>query len=170
MKLSANFALDEFLFSETAQRNGIDLSDPPEDIVNNLQRLCIKLLEPMRNELCIQHGRQVPIVVTSGWRPEHLNTMIGGSKTSDHIKGLAADVRAIGVSPYDVARAATVVVDGEMLPAKQIILEFGRWVHLSIHDTVSALPKVELLTATRVSGRTQYNHGLITAGSGTRTA
>lgn len=53
---------------------------------NNLVRLIETLLDPVREKL----GQ--PIKVTSGYRPDKLNKAVGGSPTSNHRYGCAADI------------------------------------------------------------------------------
>lgn len=66
-------------------------ADAPEAIRCNIERLCTHLLDPIRESI----GR--PILINSGYRsPEH-NRRVGGSPTSDHLRGLAADIRIAGL-------------------------------------------------------------------------
>jgi len=44
----------------------------------------------------------VPLVITSGYRSPTYNASVGGSRTSDHVTGLAADFKAQGLSPFRV--------------------------------------------------------------------
>lgn len=149
MNLSPHFTIAELTFSETAVRAGREIV-PDEKQLENLRHLCVNVLEPLREDL------GVPIVVTSGLRPEWLNIIVGGSKTSDHMSGLAADIRAIGLSPMQVCQRASEL----SLPTRQIILEFGRWCHISAAP-INTVPRHEVLTAKLVSGRTVYYPGLV---------
>ena len=118
MRLSKNFTLDEFLVSQTATRQGIDMT-PSEHVIENLQRLVTSCLQPLRNETG-------PIFISSGFRPPALNDAIGGSKTSAHMRGDASDLKVINQTPYETCEL--IVALG--LPFDQVIHEFGRWVHL----------------------------------------
>jgi hypothetical protein len=152
VQLSRDFWLDEFLRSETAYRHGIDMV-PPGSVVAELRRLCVKLLQPVRDEL------GVPLVATSGWRPAQLNTLIGGSDRSDHVWGRAADVHAIGKSALEVCEVAHSLAVMRDLPLKQAIYEFGRWAHLSIAPEGEHARR-EALTAYRTeAGATAYAQG-----------
>ncbi len=144
MRLSKNFTLEEFTRSQTAERYGIDMH-PPELIVDNLRRLVQGCLQPLRDEAG-------PMYISSGFRPLELNTRIGGSKTSAHVKGNAADFTITGMSPHD---AAELIVLME-LPYDQVIHEFGRWVHLGVADIL----RNEELTAYRKGGKTRYALGI----------
>lgn len=152
MRLSPHFDLDEFLVSETAQRLGIDMTPPP-DVRANLERLARELLQPLRDRLTAARGRDVPIFVTSGYRPPALNRLVGGSATSQHMAGEAADIRAVGFTPVDL----WIFVQDHCgdLPVDQCIHEFGYWVHLSINP-VSRPPRRQFLSAVRRDGRVVY--------------
>lgn len=89
MKLSSHFELSEFTRSETADKlgiyNGLDWSDSAW-IVDNLERLCVCALEPLRRYL------DEPIFISSGYRCPRLNEAVGGSRNSQHRIGEAADI------------------------------------------------------------------------------
>ena len=84
MLLSKNFSLSEFTRSETADRVGIK-NRPLFEHVLNLSYLASRM-EVMRRILDDR-----PIVITSGYRCHQLNIAVGGSATSDHLRGLACD-------------------------------------------------------------------------------
>ncbi len=145
MHLSQNFKLEEFLVSQTAERNGIDMT-PPDEIIDNLQTLVANCLQPLREEV------GSTIYISSGFRPEALNRLIGGSSTSSHVFGQAADFRVAGFTPLEVCR-----IIRDILNYDQNIHEFGKWTHLG-----NAPPlRQENLTAYRKDGRTAYHSGLI---------
>ena len=145
MKLSKNFRLDEFLVSETAERRGIDMT-PNSAVIENIRRLVEDCMQPIRDHL------DRPIFITSGYRPLELNNAIGGSRTSAHMSGSAADFVVSGMSPYEVCKE----IETLSLPYDQLIHEFGRWIHLGIS---AQTPRMELLTAYR-DGRTKYTYGI----------
>lgn len=89
ISLSEHFTLDEFTKSITAERLGIKNVAPPS-AVDNLRILCTSILEPLR-QVC---GR--PLVINSGYRSSALNLAVGGSVTSAHLEGRAADIRCNG--------------------------------------------------------------------------
>lgn len=124
MKLSENFTLEELTASQTAARQGID-NTPPEGVINNLKRLAAALQEV---RALLNHRA---ILVSSGYRSLELNQAIGGSATSDHCKGLAADFICPSYgTPNDIVRA----IAASSLSFKQVIREFDKWVHLSIPE------------------------------------
>lgn len=91
IQLSPHFKLSEFTNSATASKYHIDnsLSETcPIDaaIIDNLSKLCIHVLEPLR----VAMG--VPITIGSGYRCTTLNKLIGGVPHSMHLTGHAADI------------------------------------------------------------------------------
>ena len=84
IQLSRHFRLSEFTRSATAIRYGID-NTPDIETVEALQNLCINVLEPLRMRFGV-------VRITSGYRCLRLNEKIGGSRTSQHLLGEAADI------------------------------------------------------------------------------
>lgn len=149
MMLSDNFSLAEMIRSDAATRLGI--SNTPDDAqIDNLRRLAVEILEPLRAAI----GK--PIRITSGLRVPVLNTIIGGVSNSDHCLGRAADIQVDGMSAKSVCEA----VRSLDLPYKQVIHEFGAWCHVSIGYPAEA-PKRECLTAIKVAGKTVYEKGIV---------
>jgi len=153
MNLSANFTLKELTKSDTATRLGLD-NTPDDEALENLKTLCEKVLQPVREHF----GKSVS--VNSAYRSPESNAAVGGSKTSDHCKGMAADIEIVGVANADLAQW---IMDN--LDYTQLILEFytpgipdSGWVHVSYDP--NNLKKQEL-TATKVAGKTQYLPGLV---------
>jgi hypothetical protein len=153
MNLSPNFSLHELTKSETALRLDID-NTPGEAETESLRLLCEKVLQPVRDHF----GKGVK--VNSGFRSSATNQATGGSKSSDHVKGQAADIEIPGVANVDLAQW---IMDN--LDYTQLILEFytpgipdSGWVHVSYDP--NNLKKQEL-TATKVAGNTTYLNGLV---------
>ena len=153
MNLTANFSLAEMVKSDTALRHDMD-NTPGEAEIANLKTLCEKVLQPVRDHF--QRG----VKVNSGFRHPEVNAKVGGSKTSDHCKGQAADIEIPGIANADLA-----VWIMENLTYTQLILEFytpgvpdSGWVHVS-YD--SANLKKQNLTATKRDGKTVYLPGLV---------
>ena len=113
LKLSKHFKLSEFTRSATAKKRGIN-NDPPEHVVENLRNLCNEVLEPLRDHF------GVPIVITSGYRSALLNSLVGGSKNSQHKYGEAAD---IFIPKYDF-----IASDGERHTNIDIARTWFEWV------------------------------------------
>lgn len=151
MKLSNNFTLEELIKSETAIRRGIN-NTPSASVVENLQQLVTNVLQPVRD-------RFGPIVITSGYRSAQLNVAIGGSATSDHVLGMAADVEVPGLDNKVLAQYIQ-----NNFKFTQLILEFytegdphSGWVHVS-YDKDDL--KQEVLTAVKRDGKTVYLKGI----------
>ena len=153
MNLSANFTLKELTKSDTATRLGLD-NTPDDEALENLKTLCEMVLQPVREH----YGKSV--TVNSAYRSPESNAAVGGSKPSDHCKGMAADIEIVGVANADLAQW---IMDN--LEYTQLILEFytpgipdSGWVHVSYDP--NNLKKQEL-TATKVAGKTTYLNGLV---------
>ena len=153
MKLTANFTLSEMTKSETALRYGM-ANEPSEKEIDNLRLLCEEVLQPVRNF----YGMGVK--VNSGYRHPLVNAKVGGSATSDHCKGFAADIEIPGIANADLAE--WIVAN---LQFTQIILEFytpgvpdSGWVHVSY---VPENLKKQVLTATKQNNKTVYLPGLV---------
>lgn len=151
-KYSENFPRWEMLKSQSATR--LAIKNEPDGIQEeNLKALAENVLQPVRD----QFG---PIKVTSGFRSVELNTAIGGSKTSQHCKGEAADFEAWApeVSNYEIAKWIS-----ENLEFDQLILEFpgpnpkDGWVHASFTRGTN---RKQVLTAIKRGKRTEYIIGL----------
>lgn len=151
MMLSKNFSLSELTKSETAIRREID-NTPKLQTIENLEELVKNVLQPLRDQLG-------PVIITSGYRSPKLNTAIGGSPTSDHCLGMAADIEVLG---KDNRETALYIRDN--FKFTQLILEFytdgvpdSGWVHVS-YDKDDL--KCEVLTAKKVNGKTVYTKGI----------
>lgn len=154
MQLSEHFHLSEFTGSQTARRKGIDNTPPPAAIAA-LGTLCEHVLEPVRRKFGV-------VTVSSGYRSPKLNRAVGGSSTSQHVYGQAADIEVPGVANGDVARWIARNCDFD-----QLILEFytpgqpnSGWVHVSWRI---ANRRKQTLTAVRGRfGKTKYLPGIAT--------
>lgn len=123
---SKYFTLEEMLESATARRLKIaEQFNPPAEIITNLELLCKNILDPLR-EKC------GAITVTSGYRSPALNKAVKGAKSSQHMKGQAADIRGINCSNAELFNQ----IQKLKLPFDQMIWEYGTdkepsWVHVS---------------------------------------
>src|SRR5262249_51531652 len=88
LPLTPHFTLKEMLRSTTAERDQAlkaEQESPSEEVVTSLQYLATTVLEPIRLSL------GMPLQITSGYRCTLVNKLVGGSATSQHCRGEAAD-------------------------------------------------------------------------------
>ena len=117
-----HFTIKELCKSSTAIQKKIN-NTPNQDIMNNLELLVEHILDPLREK----YGK--PIHINSGYRCLALNNAINGAKTSQHMKGLAADI-TVG-SPSENKKLFNLIIEMD-LPFDQVIDEKNyRWVHVS---------------------------------------
>src|SRR5207249_10139501 len=122
MLLSPHLSLEELAAAEVAARVGIS-NAPPPDVMGNLVRLA-EGLERVRAAL----GNNA-VHVTSGYRSPRLNQMVGGSRHSMHMQGLAADILCpVFGPPLQVCRA----IARPSVRTDQVIHEFGKWRHVAV--------------------------------------
>lgn len=135
--MTEHFSLAELLRSSVAIARGIQ-NVPGDTELANLKRTA-EMLERIRS-----HLGNVPMVIHSAYRSPELNKAVGGSSSSDHLRGMAADFSAPRFgSPYKIARA--------LAPARaalgigQIIYESiggKQWVHVSTRAPEKAINMV----------------------------
>ena len=124
--ISKHISYKEGVYSNTATRRGIE-NTPNDDQLNNMVKVAEEIFEPLR----VYVGG--PIKVNSFFRCLELNTAIGGSRTSQHMKGQAIDLddtfgHKTNAEMYHYIK--------DNLDFDQIIWEFGdddnpNWVHVS---------------------------------------
>ncbi|HEX4919002.1 MAG TPA: D-Ala-D-Ala carboxypeptidase family metallohydrolase [Limnobacter sp.] len=109
--------------SETALRCGLE-NTCPDELLGNLQRLS-HLLGSIQEYLGLPVGA---LKINSGFRSVELNAQVGGVPNSQHCLGLAADV----VCPsFGTPQALARKIAESGCEFDQLILEYGRWVHVS---------------------------------------
>lgn len=121
MKISEHITFDEATISHTAIRLRID-NTPTAEIIENMKLVAVKCFEPLRK----WYGK--PIKINSFYRSVLLNKAIGGSPTSDHVKGCSIDLTGGSKDEnkkiYDWCKA-NLIFD-------QLINEYDyTWVHIS---------------------------------------
>jgi zinc D-Ala-D-Ala carboxypeptidase len=148
MNLTEHFTLAELTGSDYAIRHGINNTSSDHEILANLHILAQGLER-------VRHIFMLPLIVSSGYRSPRVNAGVGGSKTSAHLRGLAADFIVPGVSQIEVCR---LLADKPEIGFDQLIYE-GRWCHISFpepeHD-----PAGIVLTATFHGGKATYSKGI----------
>lgn len=118
------FTIKEMTKSSTAIRNKID-NTPSKEEEKNIIDLVENILDPLRKE----YGK--PIIINSGFRNKQLNKLIGGSKTSQHLTGQAADIQTI-VDTKEENKKLFDLIQKLNLPFDQLIDEYDfNWVHVS---------------------------------------
>jgi len=135
--MTKNFTLKELCVTKTGIHN-----EPNDEQKEALRLLAVNILQPARDALG-------PIKVTSGFRNAKVNAVIGGSRSSQHMKGEAADLQC-----EDNAALFKFI---KTLEFDQLIWEFGDkeqpdWVHVSY----ASKNRKEVLKATRKNGVTKY--------------
>ena len=128
--LTPHFTLQEMTESQTAKKHGI-VNEPPPEAVENLRRLCVGTLEPLREKL------QQPVVITSGYRTKALNDIIvHASRKSQHMSGCAADFVVSGFKIQDssnrelLIKAFRLIITDESIDFDQLIL-YPTFIHVS---------------------------------------
>ena len=127
-----HFELNEFLESETAKKNKLD-NFPTFEIVEHIQELIEKFLEPLRTAL------NRPIVIGSGYRCARLNLLVGGSLTSAHQVGYAADLSCPQLPFYRFRDFVLDWVKKNNIKFDQIIVETEKstgkqWLHIGLKN------------------------------------
>lgn len=122
------FTIKELSASTEARKMGID-NTPATEAVDKLTALVGAVLDPLRN----RYGH--PIHVSSGYRCPRLNKAVGGSATSQHLKGEAADIYVTNAK--DKAMLFSLIY--YLLPFDQLIWERGTdeapaWIHVSYRE------------------------------------
>lgn len=119
--------------SLTAKKHGI-ANVPPPEAVENLRKLCIGTLEPLREKL------KQPVVITSGFRCQQLNEIIvHASRKSQHMSGQAADFYVKGIAGQArneashrelLIKAFRLIITDESIDFDQLIL-YPNFIHVS---------------------------------------
>ena len=130
--LTPHFTLQEMTESLTAKKHGI-ANVPPPEAVENLRKLCIGTLEPLREKL------KQPVVITSGFRCQQLNEIIvHASRKSQHMSGQAADFY-VGHTDFTddtdkrrkrLIQAFRLIITDESIDFDQLIL-YPNFIHVS---------------------------------------
>ena len=155
MQITEHFSFKELTRSESARRAGIE-NKPSSAEMDNIYYTA-QQLEKIRAYV----GRG--IIVTSCFRNERVNKLVGGSPTSAHRFGLAADCDAIGLTSLAFAKEIIKMRDEGKIKFDQLILEFpergnGAWVHIGFRR--NSTMRNQIMTATKKNGKTVYLPGL----------
>ena len=154
--ITDNFIWKEMLYSNWAVRHGISNIPDSDLIYNNIKIVCLSL-EILRSYIRTNINPNAIIHVDSCYRSLIVNTGVGGSKTSAHMQGLAADILVPSMKVIDVCNTVKECVKDY----DQIIYEFQEsgWTHVGF--SILHQPRFELLTALKVDGKTEYRIGFV---------
>lgn len=127
-----NFELYEFIDSDVAKQRRIDNS-PTFEVVDHLNELVKDFLQPLR------HALGLPINVSSGYRCQRLNAAVGGSSTSAHLIGYAADITCPLMAFNKFVNYVKDWVKKNNIKFDQLIVETDKktgaqWLHVAIYD------------------------------------
>lgn len=131
------FTFYEFEDSEKARELGID-NRMPELAEAHVVELVDILLDPLRE------AWGGPLTVKSGYRCTELNRAVGGSATSAHLAGWAADLVPAAGDPRGVQGLVDFAIEwltATALPFDQLIDERSggsRWLHIGIRNLKGA--------------------------------
>ena len=149
-----SFTREEMLVSATGVRLGIKNIPHSQEVERNIC-LMANVLQDLRDKLAAAYGKELPITVLSCYRSAELNKAVGGSKSSAHLRGLAADIRVKGLTSSELAHFIRVNMKYD-----QLILEFpssaNTWCHLGITEDASKYRQQSLI-AEKVKGVTKYS-------------
>ena len=150
-KISKHVSYKEGVRSRTADRRGLD-NTPNESQLKCMKEIAEGLFEPLREWV------GGPIKINSFFRGEPVNTAIGGSKYSQHMKGQAIDIddtfgHKTNAEMYHYIK--------DNLDFDQLIWEFGddknpNWIHVSY--VTHRENRKKLTIAKKVNGKTKYIH------------
>jgi len=149
-RISKHISYKEATYSPTAERKGITNS-PTECQIQRMNELAENVFEIAR-----EHFKE-PIYINSFFRSITLNSVIGGSSTSQHCAGEAFDIRFGHNSEYSNKDLFNFIKDN--LDFDQLIWEFGndespKWIHVSYKKESN---RKQVLRAKRIDGKVRYN-------------
>jgi hypothetical protein len=150
-RISEHVSYKEGVHSNTALRRGLD-NTPNAEQIRCMQDIAKLLFEPLREWV------GGPIKINSFFRGEPVNTAIGGSTRSQHMKGQAMDLddtfgHKTNAEMYHYIK--------DNLDFDQLIWEFGddenpNWIHVSY--VTHRKNRKKLTIAKNVKGKVTYIH------------
>lgn len=155
-QFTEHFSLGLLTQSDTATARGINntpLANGEVWVVDNLEQLSVKVLEPIWALLTGD------FVYSSGYRCKALNTLLGSSDTSQHRSGMAVDFQT-AKTPIEQAFQK---IKSSNIPFDQLIIEGSaigkpnevRWIHVS-HDPGKAQQRRVCYRIEVVNGKNTY--------------
>ena len=116
-----HFTISELLKSDTALKNKL-WNGAPKEAEENLRALVDEVLDPLREV----YGK--PVRVNSAYRCPRLNTLVGGSLNSQHMRGEAADIQPVIGNESDLDELARILIANGKFD--QLIL-YPTFIHVS---------------------------------------
>ena len=133
IKLSEHFTLGELTKTSVKTADG---NIPSHVTIENLKRVC-KWLEVLRTRYNNLYGEEEPIIINSGYRSPEVNKKVGGSPTSNHLTGCAADIKVFGIE--QAMRYAVILLnyaDNTMQEFDELLIERSKkgayWLHFAV--------------------------------------
>ena len=149
--ISKHISWHEGTYSRTGERKDLD-NTPNEEQLKCMKEVAENLFEPLREWV------GGPIKINSFFRGEPVNTAIGGSKYSQHMKGQAMDIddtfgHKTNAEMYHYIK--------DNLDFDQLIWEFGddenpNWIHVSY--VTHRENRKKLTIAKKINCKTKYIH------------
>ena len=141
--MSQYFTFSELTKSSTADKLGIDNTPTDETIRNNIIEL-MEVLDGVREAWTVKCEKECwgspAIVVNSGYRCDALNNAIGGSKTSAHSIGAAADIEPKNGKNKEFLRFLEKYLLDNHIPFDQLLNEkpdkngVPSWIHIGLKN------------------------------------
>ena len=127
--MTEHFTLNEFLRSDTASRYKID-NTPNKEQLENIEFVA-RQLEIIRSYY------NKPMFISSGFRTKELNTLLKGSKTSQHMQGLAVDINLKSKEENRIFfNFVYKLIKEKKIKVYQLIDEYNyKWVHIGFSQT-----------------------------------
>jgi hypothetical protein len=141
----------EVIRSQTAQTKGID-NTPTELQLTNIRNIAKNVFDPLREHF------GTPIYISSCFRSQELNGLIGGSPTSQHTARGDSAAMDIDAEVYNGTTNAKIFqFIANSLQFDQLIWEFGNdnepdWIHVSLQKH----NRIEILQSVRENGHVYY--------------
>ena len=106
-----------------------------KEVIENLRCLCA-VLEVVRQSLRDDFtGKDIPLFVNSGYRTPAVNKLVGGVPCSNHLLGLAADIRSLVYPPGQLFERIRSLANLDVIQCGQVIL-YPTFVHFSINRII----------------------------------
>ena len=137
INLSEHITLGEMTVTKVKTADG---NIPSHVAIENMKRLC-GWLEHLRDMYNILYGNgKVPIIINSGFRSPEVNKKVGGSPTSNHLTGCAADIKVFGIE--QAMRYAVILLnyaDNTMQEFDELLIERSKkgtyWLHFAVRPS-----------------------------------